>query len=71
MDLMSLQRNWLACVLLFAARTGGIYLGSGVGGKVGGQPKEFYEKYWMSFLTQARMRAPCSLFNADPRQRDA
>jgi len=53
MDLMSLQRNWLACVLLFAARTGGIYLGSGVGGKVGGQPKEFYEKYWMSFLTQA------------------
>jgi len=53
MDLLSLSRNWLACILLFGSRCTGIVVGSRLGGIVGGQPPEYYKRYWMAFLTQA------------------
>ena len=53
MDLGVLWRNRSACILLFGSRSVFIVLGSRIGGQLGGQPAEYYDRYWMSFLTQA------------------
>jgi len=53
MDILSLARNWLACILLFFSRATGIFYGSRWGGILGKQPLEYCKLYWMSFLTQA------------------
>ena len=53
MDLGVLWRNRSACILLFGARSLSIIAGSRLGGQLGGQPAEYYNRYWMAFLTQA------------------
>eukprot|EP00965_Chrysotila_dentata_P205535 6183009-Pleurochrysis_carterae.AAC.2 len=62
MDILSLARNWLACILLFFSRATGIFYGSRWGGILGKQPLEYCKLYWMSFLTQARVKQRLAQF---------
>ena len=52
MDIIMLGRNLVAVFMIFGVRSSLIVFSTYVGGKCAGSPPEYYERYWMTFLTQ-------------------
>jgi hypothetical protein len=53
MDVQMLWRNIAAVSLIFGVRSTLIIVSTYVGGRCASSPPEFYNRYWMTFLTQA------------------